>query len=65
MLEDAYQQAAEDGYVECGECGHQIEKHDQTGCTLDGCSCRDQWSKKAIRETRRAYGLPGTYRPLA
>ncbi len=59
-------QAQEDGYVECGECGHAIEQHDTEGCEVcrtGGVSlCPTRWTVAEIRAVRRREGLPGTYR---
>ena len=65
----AEQQAHEDGYVECGECGHPIEEHGLKGCeTCAGFDepggCAERWTKADIRRRRRELGLPGAYSNL-
>lgn len=54
--------ARSDGYIECQECGHTLEyNHDRTGCTSDGCGCREVWSRAALRQLRQSYGLPASW----
>jgi hypothetical protein len=53
-------QAQEDGYVECGECGHAIEQHDREGC--DVCSCREVWTVTEIKRVRVREGLDAEWR---
>jgi hypothetical protein len=31
--------------LHCGDCGHDIDTHDDSGCVLDGCDCR-KWVRK-------------------
>jgi hypothetical protein len=59
-------QPLEDGYVECGECGHPIEAHDRQGCCACGgeCPCLEAWTEAEIRRVRRREGLPGIYDPV-
>jgi hypothetical protein len=51
-------QAREDGYVECGECGHPIEQHDTDGCDI---GCTERWSRAEIRRVRLREGLPARW----
>lgn len=55
--------AREDGYVECGECGHAIEAHDAKGCVSIGgeCPCVESWTEREIRHTRVREGLSASY----
>lgn len=50
-----------EGYVECAECGHPLERHTMAGCDLEGCSCAAKWSYRRISEQRRAAGLPVSF----
>lgn len=52
--------AQDDGYVECGECGHCIEQHGKEGCEI--CDCAERWTVKEIMRVRRREGLPGEWR---
>jgi hypothetical protein len=56
-------QAQEDGYVECGDCGHEIEQHDTGGCAALGaeCTCLEGWTKEEIRRVRLREGLPADW----
>jgi hypothetical protein len=54
-------QAREDGYVECGECGHPIEQHDTDGCDITECGCTEKWSRAEIRRVRLREGLPARW----
>ncbi len=59
-------QALEDGYVECSECGHLVEQHNLDGCYgVDGCTCPVRLSWIEIGQIRRDNGLPYRYNPRA
>lgn len=54
---------AEDGYIECSECGHTLENdHDLEGCHGDGCDCTFALTRKAVRDLRAEYGMPRRWR---
>lgn len=56
------EQAREDGYVECTECGHPIEQHDMASCySVPGCQCPYTWTQHAIRQYRIELGLPARW----
>lgn len=50
----------ENGYVECGECGHQIEQHGSDGCTI--CDCAERWTVAEIKRVRVREGLAAEWR---
>jgi len=59
--------AQEDGYVECTECGHEVEIHNLTGCTafelmVDQCGCPARWTQAEIRQLRLREGLPARWK---
>lgn len=43
----------EDGYVECSECGHTIDSHNEEGCTetdgVNDCTCEVYWTRTEVR----------------
>lgn len=52
----------EDGYIECEECGHLVERHDEDGCQgVEGCTCRISWTRGEIRAARVREGLAATW----
>jgi hypothetical protein len=53
-----------DGHVECSECGHLVEQHDQRGCrSVDGCPCPVHLTAREIGDIRSSHGLPRRFRP--
>jgi hypothetical protein len=53
---------ATDGYVECDECGHQLERHDLKGCHgVPGCLCSVKLTRLEIRQVRQRAGLPARW----
>ena len=61
------EQAQADGYVECSECGHPIERHTGDGCAVcvdAGQPCPAVWSTGDVQTYRRSLGLPGKWEPL-
>jgi hypothetical protein len=44
-----------DGYVECSECGHIIDGHDEEGCS--DCTCVLPWTRQRIRAYYRTVGV--------
>lgn len=52
----------EDGYVECSECGHEIDTHDHRGWQetdgINTCTCELPWTRQRIREYYREVGVP-------
>jgi len=49
----------EDGYVECTECGHPVERHGSEGCwQIKDCTCTVSWTQREIEDLRQREGLP-------
>jgi hypothetical protein len=52
------------GYVECSECGHPVEEHDNDGCShVDDdydCPCDERLTISDIDRIRADYGLEPT-----
>lgn len=56
--------ALSDGYVECSECGHLLERHTRKGCgAVDECTCQSSWTVAQVSEARKRAGLPAKFRP--
>lgn len=52
----------EDGYVECSECGHVIDAHNEEGCTetdgVSACTCEVYWTPMEVKAYYREAGIP-------